>query len=512
MEVIKGYIPGIFRHPVGAGLATVALIGLAILVFGTRLVTNDFLDDVESRQIRQIAHLSETLHYSGLLSRDRDTLRQRFAGTAASSEFDEFIRRSIFGLDIARVDIYALDGTRLYTTDRHSASPSLGESDYFKQARRGVPVSPLQHGLVLSDASGATKSTDVLTTFALIEDAPPDEDRGGRPLAVFAIYGDVGDSLTSLRTTIWYVVGVFFVGLAVIFVIVYRVSEASRKRLQDALAALQTQYRAVRESRERMLEADEAAKRAIAEELHGTVQTKLYAVWMKLTSVAGRARDLGREEADELDRIVDEVDAIREDDIRNLSHRLHPAIVRVGALAGLRSLRDYYDQLIPVDLEVADAAADLESVGISEIPERIRLATYRIAELALGNVVKHAAATRCVMRWDYDLDAGILTLSVSDDGVGFDYRAGIATGIGLVTIADYVDALGGSFKIASHPGEGTRLQVNFAFHRPARDPGQATAAWPSPEARAAMAEESGPQGGRQSEGGAAVLAEEVAGD
>ena len=303
-----------------------------------------------------------------------------------------------------------------------------------------------------------------------MEDRAPDDSRGGRPLAILAIYGEVGQSLQALRTTMWYIVGVFFSGLAVIFLIVYKVSEASRARLQSAHDLLQEQYAAVRTSRERMLAADEAAKRAIAEELHGAVQTKLYAIWMKLGSAAQLMRDDTPEQADTIDAIANEVDLIREDDIRNLSHRLHPGIIRIGALAGLRSLRDYYEQLIPVELQVGAAAQDLEQAGSSRIPERLRLAAYRVAELGLGNIIKHAGASKAVVSWDYDVQQQELVLSVVDDGKGFDDseigKATEVTGIGLTTIDDYADALGGSFELTSKIGKGTSLTVRFPFVDP----------------------------------------------
>ncbi len=463
MRSYSQYVAGAIRHPIGAGLAAVALVGLGILFLGTRLVTDSFLDDVEVRQARQGTHLSEMIHYSGILGDDRDDIRTRFDTVASSPEFDSVVRRAVFGLEAARFDVYGLGGGRLYSSDRNAPPETAAGLTVFIEARRGIPTSEMRADAHLTDLAGVSARRDVLVTFSLMEDAAPDTSRGGRPLAVIAVYGEVGEDLAALRTTVWYIVGVYFGGLAVVFFIVYRVSDASRRRLQAAHHELQQQYRAVRESRERMLEADEAAKRAIAEELHGAVQTKLYAVWMKLSGVVGRIGDAWPDDAAALQAITDEVDAIRENDIRQLSHRLHPGIIRIGALAGLRSLRDYYEQLLPVELEVDAAAAALEVEGISRIPERIRLAAYRIAELALGNVVKHAEASRCAVRWEFDEEAGCLVLSVIDDGVGMSEDRSDSTGIGLVTISDYADALDGAFSVTSQPGGGTHLEVRLPF-------------------------------------------------
>ncbi len=473
MERFRGYVPGIFRHPVGGGLAAIAIIAVVILFVGTEILSNDFLEGVDRQQSRQIAHLSETLHYSGILSGDRSSAGEELSEVADSPTFDRFIRQAIFGLDIARLDLYDLNGNRLYSTDTASSPEPTGGDTPFTEARRGVTTSEVRNDALISNAAGQIRTTDVLATYGLIEDKAPDDPRGGRPLAVISIYGEIGRSLDSIRTTIWYIVGVFFGGLAIIFFIVYRVSEASRKRLQDANDLLQQQYTAVKESRERMLAADEAAKRAIAEELHGAVQTKLYAVWMKLGAAAQEIRDSAADQDQIVDAIATEVDNIREEDIRQLSHRLHPGIVRVSALAGLRSLRDYYEQLIPIELNIGPEAEALEQAGSSEIPEKLRLAAYRITELALGNVLKHAGAASAAIGWDYRPGEAELVLTISDDGLAFDESnvstAAEATGIGLTTINDYADALGGSLDINSRPGEGTRVTVRFPYRQTGSD-------------------------------------------
>lgn len=153
--------------------------------------------------------------------------------------------------------------------------------------------------------------------------------------------------------------------------------------------------------------------------------------------------------------------------IRQLSHRLHPSVIRVSAAAGLRSLRDFYESLLPVELEIGDEAAALEEGGISVIPEEPRLAVYRITQLALTNVARHAEATLCTIGWNYELKSRELVLTIVDDGVGFgsssDDEAGAnvaeSNSLGLVTMNDYADALGGLCLITSEPGKGTRAKT-----------------------------------------------------
>lgn len=274
----------------------------------------------------------------------------------------------------------------------------------------------------------------------------------------------------------WLVVGVFFFGSLVILAVVHWVSVRSSSRLKAANDALAMQNLAVRESRERMIAAADATKRAIAEELHGSVQTRLFSIWMRLSNLkkrmdgaAGTDVDSGagpgseRAIRSELARIIDELDDVRENDIRGLSHRLHPSIVRVGAAPALKSLCDRLSGDVKVVLHADRAVRELEPPGASPIPEPVRLAVFRIAELAIGNTIKHAAATRCDVRWSYSESRQALVLSVEDDGVGFEQGTMSSSGLGMVNIQDYTDAIDGKAELRSEPDWGTTLTVTIPF-------------------------------------------------
>ncbi|MBM3956882.1 MAG: hypothetical protein FJ313_02375, partial [Gemmatimonadetes bacterium] len=122
-----------------------------------------------------------------------------------------------------------------------------------------------------------------------------------------------------------------------------------------------------------------------------------------------------------------------------------------------------YERLVPVDLRVGEEAEALEPAGQSPLPSPMRLGVYRIAELALGNVVKHASASECTVRCDYAAEPGELRLVIEDDGAGFDVAADEGAGLGLAMMRDYADSLGGRLAIASSPGKGTRVEAVIPF-------------------------------------------------
>jgi signal transduction histidine kinase len=102
---------------------------------------------------------------------------------------------------------------------------------------------------------------------------------------------------------------------------------------------------------------------------------------------------------------------------------------------------------IPVDLDIATDV---------RLEEPTEVAAYFVASEALANAAKHSQASRI----DVSLEQRerSLLLSVRDDGVG---GADTARGSGLVGLMDRVEALGGSIRVSSRPGEGTQITAEL---------------------------------------------------
>jgi two-component system sensor histidine kinase UhpB len=105
--------------------------------------------------------------------------------------------------------------------------------------------------------------------------------------------------------------------------------------------------------------------------------------------------------------------------------------------------------------------------SVDTIPEYVRLAPpvelalFRIAQEALTNVVKHAAAVRVSV--GLEVAGGIATLEITDNGIGFKCGAGKrapnSAGMGLALMAERAAGLGGRFEVESSPGHGTTVHV-----------------------------------------------------
>lgn len=86
---------------------------------------------------------------------------------------------------------------------------------------------------------------------------------------------------------------------------------------------------------------------------------------------------------------------------------------------------------------------------------------YRIAYELVNNALKHSGASRIVVQ--LVLEPGRISLTVQDDGKGFDYDASVGRGMGLTNIRTRAASFGGSFSIYSKPGEGTEASAEFGL-------------------------------------------------
>ena len=453
----------VFQSPLVIGIVAITVMTGAIIAFGSSLLPQNALNGISQRQIEDLDRFASVIHYgdaeiTGLGARDR-------LNTAiSSSSFDSLMKRGMFGANAQRLDLYTLPGEPLYATSGKAPALEGAMFTAFDDARHNQPASIHMEPDASAKRLGAR--VNLLQTYKLIWDQPPGNGQSARTLMGAAITTNVNRDLEVAIQSVWIIAGVFNAGMIFVLIVLHWASGRAQRRLERANKALEVQNVAVRESRERMVQTADSTKRAIAEELHGTVQSKLFAVWMQLVQFRESTAESIPEQLDELDKITVDLDNIREDDIRGISHRLHPSIVRVGAAVGLRSLRNFYESMVPVEFVTNDAAAALEPAGTSVVPDNVRLGVYRIAELAMGNVAKHANATMCKVGWIYDETSQNLIMSVSDDGKGFDPAKLRQTGLGMVNIGDYADAMNATLDINSSPGGGTQLKLVIPFIAP----------------------------------------------
>ena len=228
------------------------------------------------------------------------------------------------------------------------------------------------------------------------------------------------------------------------------IPEGTEARLDEfteltATAVANAQSRAeLTASRARIVAAADEARRHIERDLHDGVQQRLVSLALGLR-LASEGADEGTDLRPQLSQIEEGLIGAVED-LRELSHGIHPAILSEGGLRpALATLARRSG--VPVELGIR---------GLERLPEPIEVGVYYVVSETLTNAAKHAQAT--VVHVDLDVDDSLLTLVVRDDGVG---GADTGNGTGLVGLQDRVHALGGRIEIASPAGSGTSLLVSL---------------------------------------------------
>jgi signal transduction histidine kinase len=223
----------------------------------------------------------------------------------------------------------------------------------------------------------------------------------------------------------------------------------AEERLVESQARLKTSYDRIRDLGARLLYAQETERAHIARELHDDVSQQLALIEMdvKLLGNSGATPDPDLA-TEALSRVQDVGRSVRD-----LSHRLHPAKLRliglVGALKGLQS------EMSHGGIEVTFTNDQVPA----SLPPHLTLCLFRVAQEALQNALKYSGARRVALRLAGD--AGRLVLTATDDGVGFDVGAAWGKGLGLISMRERVEAIGGGLHIESAPGTGTRLEASI---------------------------------------------------
>ena len=199
----------------------------------------------------------------------------------------------------------------------------------------------------------------------------------------------------------------------------------------------------LRESRRRIVAAQDERARKLERNIHDGAQQQLVALALKLGLVERVVRtDTAAAESMVAEAKVDANDAL--ENLRDLARGIYPPLLAdQGLAAALRS-----------QARKAAVPVEVEPDGIGRYPAETEAAVYFSCLEALQNVAKYAEASSATVR--VSQSNGSLTFEVADDGRGFDPGAA-ERGSGLQGMADRLAALGGTLTVRSAPGEGTTI-------------------------------------------------------
>jgi PAS domain S-box-containing protein len=236
---------------------------------------------------------------------------------------------------------------------------------------------------------------------------------------------------------------------------------ATEEALRASLAELRRSEEKLRLLAQRRAVIREEERKRLGFDLHDDVCQELVGIGILVESVRRQIAPLAASAAAGLEHVAGYLNEVVEH-LRLLAHDLRPLLLRdLGLEGSLRSLAE----------GMASARTRVVATFPAPVPrleETVEIGVYRIAQEAVTNALRHAAARSVVVTLAAAADT--LTLEVRDDGRGFepDDRQR-PNRLGLVGMEERALALGGHIEVCSQPGKGTtvRLECPLAARVPA---------------------------------------------
>ncbi|MPZ24272.1 MAG: hypothetical protein GEU28_12195 [Dehalococcoidia bacterium] len=287
-----------------------------------------------------------------------------------------------------------------------------------------------------------------------------------RPHTVEVGHSVLGLSVGGLAETLLVTLLVTFLALVLAYIFAETLFRVLRRLQAEALAQEQDilTMNAVMQERERL-----------SRELHDGAAQLVAHLLLRMDTIKGLVEaDRQQEAGAELERLHGIADEIYEDIGESISG-LRTNVTERGLV---RALQDYVDQFeerhrIPVSLRTDDAADQLSPLAALQL--------FRFIQEALTNVRKHAAAREATVTLTSD-GPDQLRVVIADDGQGFTPGSqgnGKARPLGLTSMRERVEALGGTFQVNSQPGAGTQVTATIPIPRTRREDGHAALATPT---------------------------------
>jgi PAS domain S-box-containing protein len=196
----------------------------------------------------------------------------------------------------------------------------------------------------------------------------------------------------------------------------------------------------------------------LAQELHDNPMQSLYSAIYRIEELRGSANPELKEALGDVKQHIQNV----LQDLRATAKELRPpTIFNFGLENAIRSHANDILEKHPTLSIYLSLAHDRQI-----LPEKVRLALFRIFQQSLANVLRHAKATEVHVRFSFDAEEA--HLEITDNGTGFEVPSNWIDFVrqghyGLAGSAERANALGGVFRVQSKPGNSTTIQVTIPW-------------------------------------------------
>jgi two-component system, NarL family, sensor histidine kinase LiaS len=252
---------------------------------------------------------------------------------------------------------------------------------------------------------------------------------------------------------------------------------------EDELGQVARQLNRMAEQLQNLLEARQKLatleeRNRLARDLHDSVKQQIFAVSMQI----GATKVLLKRDVDAAEVRLNDAEKLvhqAQQELTSLIRELRPvALEGKGLAAALRELATEWAQQTNivanvrvegahghpqgahghpqgVPLQYSRVEGSQETVRVQTLPQNVEEALFRVAQEALANVSRHSKAT--LVQMILTISDEMVTLTIVDNGQGFDMTHKGHLGVGLLSMQERMKALGGDVQVESTPGRGTRI-------------------------------------------------------
>jgi NarL family two-component system sensor histidine kinase LiaS len=192
----------------------------------------------------------------------------------------------------------------------------------------------------------------------------------------------------------------------------------------------------------------------LSRDLHDSVKQQVFALAVQIELARSLLEQDGTAAQEHLG-FADELSYQVQQELTTLINALRPADLQAKGLT--TALRDY----VTTWSRQCRIAADLSLPEICQLPSSIEDALWRMTQEALSNIARHSQASTVQLHLEWT--AQHVSLSITDNGQGFEMTSHAHKGVGLRSIRERIEQVGGTILIQSSKGAGTHIVMRCPF-------------------------------------------------
>jgi PAS domain S-box-containing protein len=398
--------------------------------------------------VRDITHRKRAEERSLQRSRELTALYNVLVSTTQTLDLREVLKEIVFQVGSAVDSAYTAivlvnqDGSVGIGSEHFAVIEPLPESPLvdaitYRIVRSGRPV-------VVRDASKAKSISPLLKMAGIRSYAGMPIRTVDVPIGVLFVHGTRPDAFAGSMELL-----AAFANQAAIAI--------QNARLYDTIRVERSR---VEQLLKQVLTAQEDERGRLSLDLHDTVTQSMYGVLARIGAanelLSRSAPGAAQTELGYAKKAMEQTLA----DLRRVARNLHPPAL--DTLGLVEALRQHIDDFALNNRDV-DYALTVKG-EMQRLPSKLEIGAYRVAQEALSNARRHSGATKVAVRLEF-LPSSV-RLEVSDNGRGFNFPKAMTDRaingrMGLAGMIERAEILGGSLRVETSPGAGTRVQLSI---------------------------------------------------